>query len=560
MYKLILPHQFPDAPIRAISSDFSKVASYTCSEIADFIKKAFKPAEGKTYLLVNALGSGEYWGSNVNGDFFPEKSLMNKGASYGYKTFEHYAHVYEHHVNKDPAKALGRVKCAAYNPEMHRVELLLEIDNTKGKDLVEKVAAGEYPDWSMGCKVPYDVCSCCGKQAKKVAEYCDHLKLGMNKIAEITGRRNYAINTMPKFFDISRVVIGADKTAKMLKKVASAGTVYSSALMGLSYYGEDNEEKTAEPKSAMEKEIPVEASTVSPAMANAVRTLEEYDPELSKPVLKKLSSFPLEEVFSTLGYSGIVLTPREFQTLVLTKTGREKVAAELDSRGVVFPLSRMDEITDEIDVSVDRGMIAPGHVKEAVFNVVSAFLPHRSILENYVHDRLERIAALPAGRLTKQARAVDMPWVKTAGTSLLELLATLGLSYALYRHSLPSEASEFESLMKEKPWMAPVVVGGAVGGIQAGQALVGPSVRSEAQDDLDGARVKVGKVLSWKTLGSVIGPVGLAYLTAASARRKELEGEELGPIEKGVKNYPGPLGVLGAYGLLKARSALAKVK
>src|SRR3989304_6708765 len=120
MFKLVLPHLFPnEPPIRRITGDFSKIASYTPPEISSFLKD-FTPSEGKSYLLVNALGSGEHWGSNVNGDFFPERALMHKGASHGYKTFEIFAHVYEHHVNKDPALAMGSVKVAAYNPTMHR--------------------------------------------------------------------------------------------------------------------------------------------------------------------------------------------------------------------------------------------------------------------------------------------------------------------------------------------------------------------------------------------------------------------------------------------------------
>ena len=51
------------------------------SEVTDFIK-TLKPEEGKTYVLVNAMSAGEYYGSNRNGDYFPEQSLID-----GHDTF-----------------------------------------------------------------------------------------------------------------------------------------------------------------------------------------------------------------------------------------------------------------------------------------------------------------------------------------------------------------------------------------------------------------------------------------------------------------------------------------
>ena len=910
MFKLLFPHQFPnEPPIRIVTGDFSKLASFTPPEVSGFLKD-FKPEEGKSYLLVNALGSGEVWGANVNGDYFPERALMHKGASHGYKTFELHAHVYRHHVNKDPAKAMGVVKVAAYNPVMHRVELLLEVDNEKGEGLLKKVAAGEYPDWSMGCfqedtqtrmadgtlkaiqdvsvgdcvfthagrigrvkelhrrsysgrlcsiqarahepihateehpffvlkkdevlergrlrdhvdvarakwicakhieegdylvqripsdvatpefasmelarmlgyyaaeghttldhdgkinglclstgtkdaamhedveriarklgvtvcrrdvpernavyleiydprlaetcfrlcgkyarekrldasllrwhpdlqlhflaafitgdgwqakgkvsgavyistasvalaeqlvtmcgrvgmlahinyishkagtgfsrhdteecqiyiskatihrlsevcavvkpydviksgaigrriidghlltpvteiasidvagmpvfnfevdrddsyvvedfgvhncKVPFDVCSICAHQSKKVTEYCDHLKYAMNKIAE-DGRRHYAVNTLPKFFDISEVIVGADKTAKLLKKVASAKTGYSSALLGLYVYGEDDE-KTAAPKTAeMDKAVPSEAAS-SPVLDKTVRNLQASEPALAKKDVAKLASFELPDILSTLSFSGIVLKPAEFQSIVLRKTGNEKAAEEFEKKGVVFP-PISDADVDGLEFSGDE-TIHPDNVKLAVFDVIKPYVPHRSIFEAHIHDRVDRMRILGI--------KTAAPAEKCAGLSeMVPLLGALGLAYLLYRRGLPIEGRAFEELLIKKPWMGPVILGGAVGGVNVIDAIAGPSPRSEAANHLQRAYVKVGA--AWKTIGTVLGPLGLAYLTAASAARKEYRGEELSGFERLMKDYPAPLGVLGVYGLVKARGALA---
>lgn len=213
--------------------------------VQDFVK-AVRPTPSGIYVLVNALGAGEYWGSNVNGDFFPEKALIHAPADwdtllanpeqarqvgqswdYGFPTFMG-AHPYKHHVNKDPSRAFGRVELATWNPKMHRVELVVYLDRAlcmqfDALDIIERIERGEFPDVSMGCKVPFDICSICQNQSKTRADYCSHALTQMNKILP-DGRKVCVINTLPKFFDISFVFIGADKTAKVMAKLAQKGS------------------------------------------------------------------------------------------------------------------------------------------------------------------------------------------------------------------------------------------------------------------------------------------------------------------------------------------------
>lgn len=212
--------------------------------VQDFVRTV-RPTPAGIYVLVNALGAGEYWGSNVNGDFFPEKALIHAPSNwedllstpdqarqvgqswpYGFPTFMG-AHPYKHHVNKDPSRAFGRVELSTWNPKMHRVELVVYLDRAlcmqfDAMDVIDRIERGEFPDVSMGCKVPFDVCSICQNQSKTRADYCQHALMQMNKILP-DGRKVYVINTLPKFFDISFVFIGADKTAKVMAKLAQVG-------------------------------------------------------------------------------------------------------------------------------------------------------------------------------------------------------------------------------------------------------------------------------------------------------------------------------------------------
>jgi hypothetical protein len=228
--------------------------------------KSMSRANGVLYTLVSALGAGEFWGSNSNADFFsmsgllhvPEdwnmmsytqQRLQGKKWEWGYPTFYN-AHSFVHHVNKDPAKAIGSVEYALWDNRMKRVLLIVGIDRARarqfgGVDVIDRVENGEYPDVSMGTKVPADFCSVCcdldklrpflGRPQEIVRmhkehpiqgvststdQYCQHLKFELNKIYP-DGRKVMMLNLHPKFFDISFVFIGADKTSKMLAKLAA---------------------------------------------------------------------------------------------------------------------------------------------------------------------------------------------------------------------------------------------------------------------------------------------------------------------------------------------------
>src|SRR5690242_4510813 len=79
----------------------------TGEELRKFIRTLTAEDRKKyVYVLVNALGAGEYFGPNINADYFPWEALAHKGDDYGYRTFYN-AHAFQHHANKDPARAFG---------------------------------------------------------------------------------------------------------------------------------------------------------------------------------------------------------------------------------------------------------------------------------------------------------------------------------------------------------------------------------------------------------------------------------------------------------------------
>ena len=174
-----------------------------------------------------ALGAGEYFSSNKNGDYWPEEML--KRCSH---TFVTDGHMFREHRNHHPRLAIGSIKAAAYNDAMHRTELIIHGNKRKSEREYESIKKGGSRSYSMSARVSHDVCSCCGNKAKSSSVYCEHLKRNMNQYLPEFRKFAYAENPDGKFFDISDVENPADRIAHYLeyrfdyelKKAASAAS------------------------------------------------------------------------------------------------------------------------------------------------------------------------------------------------------------------------------------------------------------------------------------------------------------------------------------------------
>lgn len=226
--------------------------------------ESIAPQPGRLYLVNSALGAGEYVGFNLRGDWFTEAGLTREppgwkdipvwdidarrkaanitsnlgrwgDLTWGYPTFYN-AHRFRHHVNKDPNKAYGFILGAFWDDRMKRVVLVSELVESMCQkmgalDLYQRIQSGEFPDSSMGSKVPYDRCSICGNKARNPAQYCEHVgaqalpPYGMKALLP-DGRRCGVYNDYPRFFDDSFVFVGAERSAKVMANVTPelAGT------------------------------------------------------------------------------------------------------------------------------------------------------------------------------------------------------------------------------------------------------------------------------------------------------------------------------------------------
>jgi hypothetical protein len=432
-----------------------KTAAPMLPQVQSFLEK-LKPHPNKIYPLINALGAGEFWGSNINGDYFPESSLIHKGMDWGYETFYN-AFPYKHHVNKDPTKSFGKVELACWNDAMKRVELVVSVDRELAKrfgaeDVVDKLDQGLFPDVSMGCKVPYDLCSVCldWKKYRKAQstfdpirhrtvgaavlayhrrdsirglsvtrnDYCEHLKGMLNKILS-DGKKVYAINDYPRFFDISFVFIGADKTAKVMAKLAAADPSYRSSVAVPSWFvaeslgydqptTEKSFEKVAsaslvtggepmnkqaslesvraklrEKKASHRKGAEIIKEVVPSQFGQKAVPLETSGPDLPKEVLDQLGGCGLSEGLSTPTTMGMLLRPKEFQRITIISMGKKPMADELDRRGEVFGPS------SDSDRSVPLGA---DHFSSHLKRLLLPFLENRSSFDPIVKRRVIRVS------------------------------------------------------------------------------------------------------------------------------------------------------------------------
>lgn len=181
-------------------------------KVDDVQKYNFEVEDDNSYVVDVAVHN-----CNRNADSFPKEACVKY-----YDTFVKYGHVFRHHRNKDPNKAIGTIKAAAYNEPMGRIELFIHADKEKAAPELERLEKeGEIP-FSMATTVPYDVCSICGSMRKKAGDEseCDHVANHLGEQFD-DGRKVFTKNTEPKFFDISFVGRPADRIAWNLK-VASA--------------------------------------------------------------------------------------------------------------------------------------------------------------------------------------------------------------------------------------------------------------------------------------------------------------------------------------------------
>lgn len=572
------PHIFPIEEDRARTIGHIKMARALPPEIERYIKTA-KEIKGKTQLLIDAMGAGEYWGSNVNGDYFPEEALRHKGPDYGYETFMHYAYPFKHHVNKDPSRAFGdKVTLSAYDEKMHRILLIVSVDNAKCQDILADLAAGKYWDVSMGCRVPWDECSKCHNRARNRGEYCADLKYQMNKILD-NGIRVTAINRLPKLFDISFVLMNAEKASHVLKKVASSCLPYeiiSSAAAGELLYPANANIKIAGNKTAtMDKQVPSNApphiTPVSQAqkeqvgeVLDAAGEAKAHEAPLPDHLLNALAEFPLKDVFTTLAALGIDLRPSEFQRIVLVKQGHAGVAAKLASARMVFDESRPGSTVPAWAVPFEHASVEA--VNEKVARALAPYLSARSCYPDILAERIGRLekTADPAMYYNRNSEWFPMTDEQKQRSSGMSGLAPMSLALAagfmVFKRIFPGLAENGPGPVRalaRHPWLLPLLIGAGVGATVGISKMTAPRPMGSGLDGMGGPAYDGSKTASIASPLARLSLIPLAYIYAGVQQRRWERGERLNAVDRFVATRP-DLAAIAGVALAPRLGSLAK--
>ena len=534
-------------PIKSIAADHFEGTVYN-----------LHVAEDNSYVA-NNIGVHN---CNVNGDMFPEEALAHEGDDYGYKTFEKFSRVYRHHINRPDSQAYGDVVLSVYNPVFHRVELIISLDNDKAPDIVTRIDNGEYPDLSMGCKVPYDICSICGNKAPTRMQYCEHLRYHMGRIDPLTGKQAYAINTRPKFFDISFVLIGADRIAKTLRKVASSNAI---PLLSSAYLAE----KMAERQKAAEikKEIPPDQPPAS--MDKAVKIMKgiieakAMEPALPKETLDRLGEAPLGEAMSTMLILGILPKPQEFQRIYLISTGNKPLADKLDSMNACFDPDPGETFPKDKLPDLDIGA---HNFDEGIMNRLMPFMPDRSNFPNHLGPRL--VIMIKKGQEQPQPRYFKIAAENVKSESkpmgpMLPIAAAAAAYYALTQLAPEKTLKGINKILSTKAGMGLAAAMG-FGLMRMFNTVAGPRVKgqyspenSNSNPDANDVFARIEqykqkpftKVAMGLDLGAAARRLPLVFLANMGSgilqKQHELSPyEEEGRIKRFIRQNPGPVSAL----------------
>lgn len=558
-------------------------------DIDAYIKKA-RPINGKNILLIDALGAGEVWGANVNGDWFPREELTRGDTNAGFKSFEHHAYPYKHHQNesrtKDERRRYGdKVVMSRYFEPMDRVQLIVIVDSSPGRadDIVTQCDRGMYPDVSMACGVAYDQCSICGKIHRTRADYCQHCNGELNKIYP-DGQKVFLYNFRPRFHDISFVFVGADRSAKVLQKVASAGYAVQDAIRGgydLNYLTEMYKEAMApkvasQPKRAtIEKEITLttddddlKIKKVAKYAGKALDKTQKFamgDPAINTRTLDILSKFAMGDVVSTLNQLAIPLRPQEFQYLMLSAGGNQKRAMEMHIKGQCF---------DPDSAKIEHVDFPNGNFSHEIAKIASTVAPDRSGHYPFIMARM---------RERDLGKRAAVPSFKPASF----IWPLMGGLFMGYKKKLPADLQKMISKGAKQisPYVTPVAAGTALHmAVSMGRSLTQPGngyesnyaqdnfmdydMLSDSMDENSGyddftidETSILDKISGIPALAYGVGSVPLIYMYSNFARNKANQTpgawENMGPVNRFVSKHPDASALLG---LLAAPTVVKTLK
>jgi hypothetical protein len=364
--------QWIDTDSRFAMDKLASVGTHVPPALAAKIAELVEVLPSEKVAFYNrALGSFESYGLNRNGDGFARGELMRKHA-----TFVSDGHYFRHHKNKDPSASYGRPVASAFNDKTDIVDLIIVGDKLACLDEIHRLERHESVPTSMGAKVAFDTCTICDHRARNRGEYCEHVKVGalhpygMNQVLD-DGRVCGVMNPDPRFFDISKVLVGAAPESEHLMKVASFRTLYFSADAPVIHSAVAAERAGLAPKTAEEKSSAMVKEVPGQLEAAAVGKATESEPDIPESVIgEAVDRGGVQGLMRNTAAMGMVLKPKEFRRGMESATGKKLADFNPPSNAEIEQSQGLN--SDILDGDVDD------HVLESLsplFSGRSAFQP-----------------------------------------------------------------------------------------------------------------------------------------------------------------------------------------
>jgi hypothetical protein len=282
------------------------------------------------YLWIRIVSAGEAYGPNKNGDYFPELELLKY-----YDTFKN-AHTFKNHENKKVENAIGKIISVRWDPIMKCVEIFKSIDKKIAPEIARGYLKGYLTDVSMGCRVPYTICSVCGNKARKKSEFCEHVNLYRMQYL-VNGERVFELNYEPNFHDSSTVLTGAERVAKAMmiieappEGVQPAFQKAASSRSGVTRYVRLYKEESEKVASYQEHIHPLllSADIQKTAAAGFINKLAEIEKEITGKLLNIVSVPDANKEASAAKMIALIkfLTDRRFDKDTVSSLGQTLVA------------------------------------------------------------------------------------------------------------------------------------------------------------------------------------------------------------------------------------------
>ena len=378
------------------------------------------------------------------------------------------------------------------------------------------------------------------------------MQRGTAGVIQDNGRRAYAINRHPKFFDISFVTIPADPTASVMAKVASK---FNDVQISSEQAMDNIIKKSGIKRADLIKRIDGDIEAAAPSAGELI--VRTQKPFAKKELLDVTAKYSLVELLSTLLSMYIMPKREDFQRMVLYSMGKYRLAEQLDRRGHVFPVDT--SVEPIIPADVDPCKMHPELARE-----YAHWMPERSLTKPLIVIRvLKKVAELEKTAKiglvdSSQATAMEDKGALPKGPQpLLKnpyfAITGLGALYLGYQKLLnmgdASNLPKMERVIINNPWMLPILAGAAGFGLTGLQKTGGYISRPHTGFKDPGG------------LNSILAATIPSYFYSGRQEYKYQNGEQIDTLQDFVRKHPfmtslGALGIIrgGVHALTKRAS------